>query len=111
MRKITILIALLICFGIEKSITEAKFLTQKTGNAIYSDPKEAAFKVLNTKCNVCHRKKNPFKVFSPKNMGKHAQKIYQQVFVLKRMPKGEEIKLTEEEYCILKNWLATENIF
>jgi hypothetical protein len=67
--------------------------------------KQKAFEILDTKCNVCHRKQNPFKVFSLRNMNKHAAKIYKQVFVKRRMPKGDEIILTEQEYQILKNWL------
>lgn len=71
---------------------------------------EAAFQILDSKCNVCHRKKNPFKVFKPKNMEKHAPKIYKQVFVYRRMPKGNDIQLTEEEYQTLRNWLNTQNL-
>ncbi len=66
---------------------------------------EVAFQILKTKCNVCHRKRNRFKIFSRKNRNKHALKIYKQVFVYRRMPKGNKIKLTEEEYQTLKNWL------
>ena len=71
--------------------------------------KQAALSVLQTKCNVCHRKQNPFKVFSVKNMEKHASKIHKQVFVKQRMPKG-DIKLTTEEYSKLKEWLLTQTI-
>ncbi|MEL7120156.1 MAG: hypothetical protein AAFO07_11965 [Bacteroidota bacterium] len=71
---------------------------------------EKVFTILDTKCNVCHRKKNPFKIFSLKNMEKNAKRINKQVFVFKRMPKGDEIKLTKEEYQTLKNWLKTLNI-
>ncbi|MEO0468678.1 MAG: hypothetical protein AAF206_03585 [Bacteroidota bacterium] len=67
--------------------------------------KEAAFQVLNTKCNVCHRKKNPFMVFKLKNMEKRAERIYQAVFVSRRMPKGDDIQLTENEYTSLRQWL------
>ena len=67
--------------------------------------KQQAYEVLTSKCNVCHKKQNPFKVFSLKNMEKHAKKIHHQVFVLKRMPKGDDIKLTEEEYQTLEKWL------
>ncbi|MEM0994569.1 MAG: hypothetical protein AAGI49_16160 [Bacteroidota bacterium] len=76
----------------------------------HNEVKVSAFKVLDTKCNVCHRRQNPFKVFSLKNMNKHAAKIHQQVFVLRRMPKGGAIKLTEEEYSLLKEWLESQNI-
>ena len=73
--------------------------------------KLAALEILKAKCNVCHKKQNPFKIFSKKNMDKHAPKIYKQVFVYQRMPKGNEVKLTEEEYQTLKNWLKSKNIF
>ncbi|MBT33514.1 MAG: hypothetical protein CMO01_27945 [Thalassobius sp.] len=72
--------------------------------------KQAAFEVLNNKCNVCHRKQNPFMVFSLKNMEKRAAKINMQVFIKQRMPKGDEIKLTEKEYSTLKEWLSTQNL-
>lgn len=70
--------------------------------------KTKAYKVLDGKCNVCHRKQNPFMVFSMKNMERRAAKIYKQVIVKKRMPKGDDIKLTQEEYSHLKNWLTTQ---
>ena len=86
-----------------------------TNKSMVLDPepgvKQAAFEVLQSKCNVCHKKQNPFKIFSLKNMEKHAPKIYKQVFIYKRMPKGKEIKLTNEEYQILENWLKSKNIF
>lgn len=70
--------------------------------------KTQAYQVLDSKCNVCHRKQNPFMIFSPKNMDRRASKIYEQVIVKNRMPKGNEIKLTSEEYSLLKNWLETQ---
>lgn len=73
--------------------------------------KEVAFQILDTKCNACHRKQNPFMVFSEKNMVKRAPKIYKMVFVERRMPKGDEIKLTSEEYTTLEKWLFTQQIF
>lgn len=76
-----------------------------------ADLKKQAFEILNFKCNVCHRKQNPFKVFSLKNMDKHAPKIYQQVFVYRRMPKGNQNQLTEAAYQTLKQWLKSQNIF
>lgn len=75
------------------------------------DMKQVAFQILNTKCNVCHRRKNPFMVFSMKNMERRAAKIYKQVIITKRMPKGNQIKLTNEEYTRLKQWLQTQNIY
>ncbi|MEQ8712216.1 MAG: hypothetical protein RIC80_04320 [Cyclobacteriaceae bacterium] len=67
-----------------------------------------AFKILDTKCNTCHKKQNPLMVFSLKNMEKRAKKIYTQVIEKKRMPKGNDIKLTQEEYSLLVNWLNTQ---
>ncbi len=76
-----------------------------------ADPeiKKEAFEILKSKCNVCHKRKNPFKIFSLKNMDRHAKKIYKQVFVYRRMPKGDSVKLTDEEYQTLKNWLKSKN--
>ncbi len=72
------------------------------------DLKQMAFDILNTKCNVCHRKQNPFRVFSLKNMEKNATRIRKQVFIKKRMPKGNEIRLTKSEYETLEKWLKTQ---
>mgnify|MGYP005993915167 CR=1 FL=1 len=52
--------------------------------------KEEAYKILNNKCNICHKNKD----------------IYKQVFIKKRMPKGKDIKLTTEEYSKLLTWIA-----
>ena len=71
--------------------------------------KEEALTVLQNKCNVCHKKQNPFKVFKGANMSKHAPKIYDQVFVKKRMPRPGQI-LTEKERRTLNEWLQTEKI-
>ncbi|MEO9484107.1 MAG: hypothetical protein ABJG47_11695 [Ekhidna sp.] len=73
--------------------------------------KKEAFKILDTKCNVCHRKKNPLMIFKEKNMVKRAPKIYKMVFIERKMPKGNEIKLTGEEYSKLEKWLFTQQIF
>ena len=53
--------------------------------------RKEAFEILDSKCNVCHRKQNPFMVFKEKNMSKRAKKIYQVVFVERRMPMGNDI--------------------
>ena len=73
--------------------------------------REDAFEILEKKCNVCHRKQNPFMVFKEKNMTKRAKKIYRMVFVEKRMPKGNDIRLNKAEYATLKKWLATQEIY
>ncbi len=65
--------------------------------------KKDAFEILDTKCNVCHQKQNPFMVFNLKNMEKRAPKIYKMVFIERRMPKGNEIRIANEEYSTLKN--------
>ncbi|HEY1166663.1 MAG TPA: hypothetical protein VGE90_15890 [Chitinophaga sp.] len=74
----------------------------------YDDSKKAALTVLEQKCNVCHRSANPGKVFTIDNMEGLAPKIYKQVFVKRRMPKGRNIQLTEEESQVLKNWVETK---
>jgi uncharacterized membrane protein len=72
------------------------------------DLKLRALTILQTKCNVCHQTKNPRKVFTNDNMGVLAPKIYKQVFVKRRMPKGDEIKLTAQEEQVLMSWLQTQ---
>ena len=73
--------------------------------------KSDVLKVLKSKCNVCHETKKPSKVFTSNNMSMLAPKIYKQVFIKKRMPKGNKIRLTNKEYDILKRWLLTLNIY
>ena len=75
-----------------------------------TDLKQAAFSVLQAKCNVCHRKQNPFMVFNQRNMEKRAKRIYQAVFVEGRMPKGNEVSLTPEEYDAIRQWLTTVDL-
>ena len=74
----------------------------------YASLKAQAFEILETKCNICHKRQNPFMIFTMKNMDKRAEKINEQVIETRRMPKGDEIKLTTEEYSLLKNWLSTQ---
>jgi len=70
--------------------------------------KQTALSVLVQKCNVCHKIYNPGKVFTADNMEDLAPKIYKQVFVKRRMPKGRDIKLTPEEEQLLRGWLETK---
>ena len=70
-----------------------------------------ALNILETKCNVCHKKQHPFMVFKEKNISKRASNIYNMVFVERRMPRGNDIKLTNEEYNTLEKWLFTQQIF
>lgn len=90
-------------------------LVENPTNLIHSGPdeklKKAAFEILKTKCNVCHKKQNPFMVFNEKNMVRRAPKIYRMVVVERKMPKGNDIRLTNEEFVLLEKWLLTQNIF
>lgn len=70
--------------------------------------KEEVYTILDMKCNGCHRKQNPFMVFKEKNMDKRAAKIYQAVFLDRRMPKDNATTLSSEEYEKLKRWLLTQ---
>ncbi|MEM6768065.1 MAG: hypothetical protein AAF655_24230 [Bacteroidota bacterium] len=92
-------------YSLLSAFTWAELPTESVGEPETIDLKQQAFTLLQQKCNLCHKKQNPFKVFSLKNMEKYAKKIHHQVFVLKRMPKGDDIQLTEEEYQILEKWL------
>lgn len=67
-----------------------------------------AYKVLSNKCNVCHIKRNPRKVFTLENMDRFARKINRQVFIWKRMPKGNEISLSEQEKKTIQKWLNNQ---
>lgn len=69
--------------------------------------KEVAYSILTLKCNVCHQTQNPSKVFTKENMDRFAKKIKRQVFLWRRMPKGDEIKLTKEEKQQLKSWIKS----
>jgi uncharacterized membrane protein len=70
--------------------------------------KQKAFSVLQSQCNICHSSQNPSKLFTLENMNGFAKKINRQVFVWKRMPKGNDNNLTTEEKETLKIWLNTQ---
>lgn len=70
--------------------------------------KSKALKILENKCNVCHRIQNPRRMFTYDNMDDLAPKIYKQVYVKKRMPKGNPSLLNKEEKDVLLNWLRTK---
>lgn len=74
------------------------------------DLEKAVLSILESKCNVCHKRQNPFRVFKHKNLDKNAPKIKEQVFVKKRMPKGDKIKLTDQELTTLSTWLSSKNL-
>jgi uncharacterized membrane protein len=86
----------------------AKAETSVQGADPGDDAKSAALKVLQLKCNTCHVRQNPGKLFTPSNMNALASKINEQVFVKKRMPRGK--RLTNEEYTTLQTWLINQNI-
>ncbi len=107
-------VAIITAFHLLSAFDEVSVSNETSRHSIPQDAndslKRAAFEVLDSKCNVCHRKQNPFKVFSIKNMEKRAPKIYTQVIVKRRMPKGTKIRLTNEEYVTLEKWFLTQNI-
>jgi len=71
------------------------------------DFKYKVYNVLEQKCNICHKNENPKRIFTLQNMDKYARKINRQVFVWKRMPKGNKIKLTPSEKEIIRNWIKS----
>jgi len=73
--------------------------------------KDHALKVLDEKCNICHRRQNPRKVFTEANMDDLAPAIYKQVFVKKRMPRGNTIKLTADDEKALLEWIRSLGLF
>jgi len=64
-----------------------------------------ALRVLQTKCNTCHVRQNPGKVFTRITMERYAEKIDKQVFIKRRMPKGKDNHLSMEEENTLRAWL------
>lgn len=72
----------------------------------YAKIKRKAELVLIENCNPCHKRMNPSKVFSAKNMEEHAAKIEEEALIKKRMPLGFWNKLEEEELESLETWVA-----
>ena len=71
------------------------------------DSKNNAYQILENKCNVCHSKRNKKRVFTPENMDKWADDVYEQVFIKRRMPRGKKIKLSTEDYQDLLTWISS----
>lgn len=94
-------------FGNNKSSDRSTEFSSDVATHFYSKEKVAAFSILYSKCNRCHAKRNKRKVFTLENMDGLADKINEQVFVKKRMPKGNSIKLSQEDSKKLQNWLNT----
>ena len=103
--------AVLILFSSFDTSGEATKQNHTKISAANNKLKKQALKILDTKCNVRHRKQNPLMVFKEKNMSKRAKKIYKMVFLERKMPKGNDIRLTNEEYTTLEKWLFTQEIF
>ena len=98
------LLQTVILLGTPKELSNSLSLMEPHG-LLNDEVKRQALAILETKCNVCHRKKNPFMIFKDQNMDKRAAKIYRMVFQEQKMPKGNEIKLTSGEYDTLKEWI------
>lgn len=86
-------------------LLKAEVPTSNQPSAINTNLSVDVMNLLEAKCNSCHRKKNPFMVFTLRNVNKRTDKIYDQVFVKKRMPKGS--KLSDSESELLKEWLES----
>jgi len=105
-----LLIATLVFPALNLPVSPAPNAVGGTAGFRAYDLKAEAFAILDTKCNTCHRKQNPFRVFTLKNMDRNAKRIFKQVFVYRRMPKGNAPRLTDLEYQTLKLWLNTLNV-
>lgn len=97
---ITVLIIIL------SHLIKAEVQVNNQPSVINTSTSEDVINLLEVKCNSCHRKKNPFMVFTTKNMNRRAGKIYDQVFVKRRMPKG--AMLSDIESQLLKEWLESK---
>lgn len=71
----------------------------------YAELKKNVFKVLNSQCNTCHSTKRRTNIFTLENMDSLARDINTQVFVKRKMPKGNKAKLSETETKAIKEWL------
>lgn len=92
-----ILLLLFICSLLQTPI-QASDRTFKSMVSGTDSIEQKALDVLEHRCNTCHRKQNPFKIFKAKNLKKYAPLIKQQVFELKRMPKdGSTLSEAEQE--------------
>ncbi|MEQ8927390.1 MAG: hypothetical protein RLO81_16335 [Fulvivirga sp.] len=87
------------------NLLKAEVPANNEASVINPSISEEVINLLEAKCNSCHKKQNPFMVFTNRNVNKRANKIYEQVFVKKRMPKGG--KLSDSESELLKNWLKS----
>lgn len=99
-----------ILLGIVLLYFASSFLIPKAKVNSYTEvPKEtklAAFKILQNKCNVCHKIERRREIFTLDNMDSYASKIEKQVFVKRKMPKGDDFNLTKLEESTLMKWLT-----
>jgi uncharacterized membrane protein len=103
--KIAVVIIAAICFSwLQHFEVDIKAYSFQNDNP----QKRKALEILENKCNACHYLQNPRKVFTYNNMDILAPKIYKQVYVKKRMPKGNPLLLNKEERDVLLNWLKTK---
>lgn len=84
-----------------------KLIIAHSSTSFTQDAKGKVFQILDNKCNVCHRKRNKRRVFTTENMNTLANDIYKQVFIKKRMPKGNKIMLSANEYQDLLTWISS----
>lgn len=98
-------LGVLLSLGVS-SLALLSFSDKTSTYCVKDDPiKQSAFTVLEDKCNGCHKIQKPAYLFTLKNMDIHAADINKQVFIKKKMPKGEGNELTTLESAALRKWL------
>lgn len=106
--KLLSLLILTICLLSGRSSSEQRLAPIANPTTVFS-PKEQAYSILQSKCNGCHANRNKRMVFTLGNMDGLSEKINQQVFIKKRMPRGNQIELSEHEKYKLKTWIESLN--
>ena len=91
--------------GQRSSLDSLRHMNSYTTVSEQDSFKKNAFNVLDKKCNVCHVSKKRVQNFTLQNMDSLAKEINKQVFVKKKMPKGNKIALSVEDIETLKLWL------
>jgi len=106
-----IAIAVIVSIPETFSDTVSNYLDPATSRIHTMDSVEAkAFQILDRKCNVCHSKRNKKRVFTQFNMKTWSNDVYEQVFIKKRMPKGNKVRLAADEYSVLFAWIKTNKV-
>ncbi len=62
------------------------------------------YQIFKSKCNVCHLKKKKV-IFSIDNLYSYRELINQQVLIKKKMPKGKDFQLTQDEFRLIEDWI------